>query len=138
MFNWVWDLLYGISKSIYRIIDFLMSCANMLCGIEPIKYQGVETDFLTFLLQNKNVSLGFVAAALIAVILTFIFGVAALIRTMVSEKGNMTPTQVLVKVGKTLLTFIFIPICLAIFVYFTNVLLQSLYQATLGGSPDGI
>ena len=138
MFNWVWDLLYGISKSIYRIIDFLMSCANMLCGIEPIKYQGVETDFLTFLLQNKNVSLGFVAAALIAVILTFIFGVAALIRTMVSEKGNMTPTQVLVKVGKTLLTFIFIPICLAIFVYFTNVLMQSLYQATLGGSPDGI
>ncbi len=138
MFNWVWDLLYGISKSIYRIIDFLMSCANMLCGIEPIKYQGVETDFLTFLLQNKNVSLGFVAAALIAVVLTFIFGVAALIRTMVSEKGNMTPTQVLVKVGKTLLTFIFIPICLAIFVYFTNVLLQSLYQATLGGSPDGI
>ena len=138
MFDWVYDLLYGISKSIYRVIDLLMSCANMICGIEPIKYQGVETDFLTFLLQNKNVTLGFVAAALIGVVLTFIFGVAALIRTIISEKGNLTPQQVVVKVGKTLLMFLFIPICLAIFIYFTNVLMQALYQATLGGSPDGI
>ena len=138
MFDWVWSLLYGISKSIYRIIDFLMECANMLCGIEPVKYQGVETDFLTFLLQNKNITLGFVAAALIGVVLTFIFGVAALIRVMVTEKGNMTPQQVMLKVGKTLLMFLFIPVALAIFVYFTNVLMQALYQATLGGSSKGI
>lgn len=138
MFDWIWKLLYGISKSIYRIIDFLMTCANMLCGIEPVKYQGVDTDFLTFLLQNRTVSLGFVAAAIIAVVLTFIFGVAALIRTIVSEKANMTPVQVLAKVGKTLLMFIFIPICLSILVYFTNILMQALYSATLGGSTDGI
>ena len=138
MFDWVWNILYGISKSIYRIIDFLMLCANMLCGIEPIKYQGVETDFLTFLLQNRNVTLGFITAAIIAVALTFIFGVAALIRAIVSEKANMTPMQVVAKVGKTLLTFIFIPVCLAIFVYFTNILIQALYSATLGGSSDGI
>ena len=138
MFDWVWSLLYGISKSMYRIIDFMMECANMLCGIQPIKYQGVETDFLTFLLQNKNVSLGFVSAALIAVALTMIFGAAAVIRAIVSEKANMTPVQVLAKVGKTLLMFIFIPVCLSILVYFTNVLIQSLYSATLGGSTDGI
>ena len=138
MFDWIWDLLYGISKSIYRIIDFLMMCSNMLCGIEPVKYQGVETDFLSFLLQNKNVSIGFVSAALIAVALTFIFGVAAVIRAIVSEKSNMTPAQVMVKVGKTLLMFLFIPICLSVLVYFTNILMQALYSATLGGSPDGI
>ena len=138
MFDWIWKLLYGISKSIYRIIDYLMTCANMLCGIEPVKYQGVNTDFLTFLLQNKNVSIGFVTAAIIAVALTFLFGVAALIRTIVSEKANMTPVQVLAKVGKTLLIFIFIPICLSVLVYFTNILIQSLYSATLGGSSDGI
>lgn len=138
MFDWFWNFLYGISKSIYRIIDYLMSCANMLCGIEPIKYQGVETDFLTFLLRNENITYGFVAAALIAVILTFLFGVAAIIRAIVSEKTNYTPAQVLVKVGKTLLTFIFIPICLSVLVYFTNIIMQSLYAATLGGSPDGM
>ena len=138
MFNWFWNFLYGISKSMYRIIDFLMSCANMLCGIEPIRYQGAETDFLTFLLRNKSISYGFVAAVLLAVILTFIFGVAALIKAIASEKSNMTPGQVLVKVGKTLLMFLFIPVCLSILVYFTNVFMQTLYSATLGGSPDGI
>ena len=138
MFDWIWNLLYGISKSIYRIIDYLMACANMLCGIQPIKYQGVDTDFLTFLLQNKSVTVGFAAAALIAVVLTFLFGVAALIRAIVSEKANMTPGQVLVKVGKTLVMFILIPVCLSILVYFTNVLMQALYAATLGGSSDGI
>ena len=65
MFDWIWNLLYGISKSIYRIIDNLMACANMLCGIQPVKYQGVYTDFLTFLLQNRSVTIGFVSAALI-------------------------------------------------------------------------
>lgn len=138
MFNWFWNFLYGISKSMYQIIDYLMSCANMLCGVEPIKYQGVETDFLTFLLNNPNISYGFVAASLIAVALTFLFGVAALIRSMVSEKSNMTPGQVFVKVGKTLLIFIFIPVSLSVLVYFTNVIVQSLYAATLGGSPDGL
>ena len=122
----------------YQIIDYLMSCANMLCGVEPIKYQGVETDFLTFLLSNPNISYGFVAASLIAVALTFLFGVAALIRSMVSEKSNMSPGQVFVKVGKTLLIFIFIPISLSVLVYFTNIIVQSLYAATLGGSPDGL
>ena len=48
MFNWVWDLLYGISKSIYQIIDALLACANMLCGIEPIRYQNTEMDLVTF------------------------------------------------------------------------------------------
>ncbi len=138
MFDWIWNLLYGVSKSIYRIIDSLMACANMLCGIQPVKYQGVDTDFLTFLLQNKSVTIGFVSAALIAVALTFIFGVAALIRAMVSEKANMTPGQVAVKVGKTLIMFLLVPICLSILVYFTNVLMQALYSATLGGSTDGI
>lgn len=138
MFDWFWSFLYGISKSMYRIIDYLMSCANMLCGIEPVRFQGVETDFLTFLLRNRNITYGFVAAVLIAVILTFLFAVAALIRAIVSEKGNMTPGQVLVKVGKTLLMFLFIPVCLSVLIYFTNVLMQALYSATLGGSPDGI
>ena len=138
MFNWVWDLLYGISKSIFSIIDNLLSCANMLCGIEPVKYQNTEMDFMTFLIRNKNIYFGFVAAAIIGVILVFIFAVFAVIRSMNSEKDNMTPGQIAVKVGKTLLTFIFIPAALVVLIYLTNILMRSLYQATLGGSPDGL
>lgn len=138
MFNWVWDLLYGISKSIFSIIDGLLSCANMLCGIEPIKYQGAEMDFMTFLLRNKNIFYGFVGAVFVGIVLVVIFAIFAIIRSMSSEKDNMTPAQIYIKVGKTLLTFLFIPAAMAILIYFTNVLMQSLYKATLGGSPDGL
>ena len=88
MFNWVWDLLYGISKSIFSIIDGLLSCANMLCGIEPIRYQNAEMDFMTFLIRNKNITFGFVAAAVIGVILVFIFAVFAIIRSMSSQLNS--------------------------------------------------
>lgn len=142
MFDWIFDLvyklLYGISKSIFQIIDGLLACANMLCGIEPIRYRETEVDFLTFLLRNKNISYGFVGAVLIGVILVFIFATFAVIRAISSEKDNMTPAQIFVKVGKTLLTFIFIPICVAVVISLTNIFMQSLYQATLGGSPDGL
>ena len=138
MFNWVWDLLYGISKSIFSIIDNLLACANMLCGIEPVKYQNTEMDFMTFLIRNKSIYFGFVAAAIIGVILVFIFAVFAIIKSISSEKDSMTPAQIAVKVGKTLLTFIFIPAAIVILIYLTNILMQALYQATLGGSPDGL
>jgi len=138
MFNWVWDLLYGISKSIFSIIDGLLSCANMLCGIEPIKYQGAEMDFMTFLLRNKNISYAFVGAVMVGVVLVIIFAIFAILKSISSDKEGMTPAQIYVKVGKTLLTFIFIPVAMAILIYFTNVLMQTLYKATLGGSPDGL
>ena len=138
MFNWVWDLLYGISKSIFSIIDNLLACANMLCGITPVKYQNTEMDFMTFLITNRNIYYGFVAAAIIGVILVFIFAVFAVIRSMASEKDSMTPGQIVVKVGKTLLTFIFIPAALVVLIYLTNILMNSLYIATSGGSQDGL
>ena len=138
MFNWVWELLYGISKSIFAIIDDLLSCANMLCGIEPIKYQGTEMDFLTFLLRNRNIYYGFSGAVIIGVILVIIFSVFAIMRAIATDKGGLTPAQIYVRVGKTLLTFIFIPVCLVVLIYLTNIFMQSLYQATLGGSPDGV
>ncbi len=138
MFNWVWDLLYGISKSIFSIIDGLLSCANMLCGIEPIRYQNAEMDFMTFLIRNKNITFGFAAAAVIGVILVFIFSVFAILKSISSEKDSLTPAQITVKVGKTLLTFIFVPAVIVLLIYFTNTLMRALYQATLGGSPDGL
>ena len=138
MFNWVWDLLYGISKSIFNIIDGLLSCANMLCGIEPVRYQNTEMDFMTFLIRNKSIYFGFVSAVVVGVILVFIFAVFAVIKSMSTEKDSMTPAQIAVKVGKTLLTFIFIPVIVVVLIYFTNILMRSLYQATLGGSPDGL
>ena len=138
MFDWVWNLLYGISKSMYSIIDNLMACANMLCGIEPIRYAGNEMDFVSFLMRNKAISYAFVGAVLVAVFLVAIFGVFAILRTIASEKVEKTPAQIVVNVGKTLLIFVFIPAAMILLIAFTNVLMRVLYETSTGGSKKGI
>ena len=138
MFDWIWNLLYGISKSMFSIIDNLMSCANMLCGIVPIKYAGKETDFVSFLIRNENILYGFIGAVGVAIFLVIFFAVFAILRTIASEKSDKTPAQIFVNVGKTLLMFIFIPAAMILLIYFTNIIMQVLYNATTGGSNKGI
>ena len=138
LFSWVWDLLYAISKSMYAIIDNLLKCANMLCGIVPIQYKGADTDFLSFLLRNPNITYAFVGAVLVGLFLVVLFAIIAIIRTVASEKIDKTPAQIAVQVGKTMLTFLFIPAALTILVWFTNTLMNVLYEATSGQSPDGL
>ena len=140
--DWFWDfvygLLYGISKSMYYIIDNLMACANMLVGIDPIQYQGQDMDFLTFLLRNKNISFAFTGSVIVAIVLVMVFAVAMIIRSIASEKIEKTPAQIAIQAGKTLLTFLFIPAAMMVFIYFTNIVMKVLYSTTTGGSPDGI
>ena len=138
LFDWIWEVFYAISKSIYAIIDNLLACANMLCGIEPIRYGGNEMDFVSFLLRNQAITYAFVGAVLIGVVLVGIFGVFAILRTISSEKVDKTPAQVLVSIAKTMLIFLFIPAAMTILIFFTNSIMRVLYQATLGGSPDGL
>ena len=47
MFDWFWEFLYGISKSLLRLIDGLISCTNKLCGIETVNIGGTETDLVS-------------------------------------------------------------------------------------------
>ena len=138
LFDWVWNLLYGISKSMYAIIDNLLACANMLCGIDPIRYAGNEMDFISFLMRNPNITRAFVAAVLVGVVLVSIFGIAAMIRAVVSEKVDKSPAQIFISVGKTMLIFIFIPVAMAILIFFTNSIMRVLYEGTMAGSPDGL
>lgn len=137
MFDWFWEFLYGISKSIFRLIDGMMSCANKLCGIEPISVEGEDVDFLTFLLRNEKIELAFKTAALIGVILVIVFAVFAIIRSITSDKGG-TPMQIFVKTFKTMLMFLFVPVVMITLVSILNVFMVALYKSTLGGSPDGL
>lgn len=138
MFDWVWDMFYGITKSMFSLIDNLLACANMLCGIQPITYQGEETDFIGFLIKNQSITVAFMVATLVGVFLVFIFGVIAIIRTIATEKVEKTPAQIGVQIGKTLLIFLFIPVAFTVLLFFTNTVMKVLYSATLGGSPDGL
>ena len=122
----------------FSIIDNLLACANMLCGIQPITYRGEEMDFISFLTRNQAITYAFVAAVLIGVFLVFIFGIFAILRTMATEKVEKTPAQIGVQIGKTLIIFLFIPAAFSVLMFFTNTIMKVLYSATLGGSPDGL
>ena len=55
MFGWFYEFLYGISKTIFKVIDGLILCANKLCGIESqgmILASGEEDVRVVFLADD--------------------------------------------------------------------------------------
>lgn len=134
MFDWFYEFLYSISKTIFRLIDGLMLCANKLCGIEPVNFNGEETDFLTYLLFSDSVSFAFRTACVLALILLFIFTIFAVIRTVTKEKAEGTPAQICVKALKSFLTFLFVPAVMFAFIMIGNAFMKALYQATIQGA----
>lgn len=135
MFDWFWRFLYSISEILFEIIDGMMSIANMLCGIQPIKVDGKQTDFLSYLIGNQKILYGFVGAAFVGLFLIMIFSVFAMMKAIKSET-QLTPAQVCVKVIKTLGIFLIVPAVMILFTKLVNELMIVLYQATSYGSTS--
>ena len=135
MFNWFWDFLYMISKTLFRMIDGLILCANKLCGIDPIGFDG-DKDFLSYLLFSSEISFAFRVSALIATILLIFFTIFMIIRSITKEKAEGTPAQIAVKAFKSLLMFFFVPICIFLFMKLGNTLVSALYEATRQGTSS--
>ena len=131
MFNWFWEFLYMISKTIFRLIDGLILCANKLCGIDPINFDGEKTDFLSYLLFSGEVGFAFRVAAILATILLVVFTVFMIIRSISRDKVEGTPAQIAIKAFKSLLMFFFIPAVMIAFMSIGNAFVQALYRATI-------
>ena len=130
MFDWFWEFLYMISKTLFRLIDGLILCANKLCGIEPISFNGEETDFLSYLLFSDEIGFAFRVSAILATILLVIFTVFMILKTISKDKVEGTPTQIAVKSFKTILMFFLVPMVMVAFMAIGNVFVQTLYAAT--------
>lgn len=130
MFDWFWEFLYMISKTIYRLVDGLILCANMLCGIEPINFDGEETDFLSYLLFSDEIGFAFRVSAILATILLILFTIFMIIRSLAKDKAEGTPAQLAVKSFKTLLMFFFVPVVMIGFITIGNAFVKALYSAT--------
>lgn len=133
MFDWFWEFLFSITKSILRLIDGIMQCANKLCGIEDITVSGEDIDFLTYLLKRQEVTNAFIVAAILGLIVLVFFTILAIIRLIVKEKPDVTISKICVKAMKSVLTFLFIPAIMIIGVWVSNAFMQALYKATLAG-----
>lgn len=134
MFDWVYEILYSITKTLFKLIDGLVSCANMLCGIEPITVDGQKTDFMTYILTSDPIMFAFKIAALLGIIVVVVFAVIAIVRTIAKEKSEGTPVQVVGKVVKNLLLFLFIPTIMIVCIWAGNIFMNAVYQATTQGT----
>ena len=130
MFDWFWEFLYSISCTLFRLIDGLIQCANKLCGIDKINFEGEEKDFLSYLLFSDEVGFAFRVSAILATILLVIFTVFMIIRSITKDKAEGTPAQLAVKSFKTLLMFFFVPAVMIVFMTIGNAFVMALYQAT--------
>ena len=108
MFDWFWEFLFSISSTLFRLIDGLILCANKLCGIDTINFNGEEKDFLSYLLFSDEIGFAFRVSAILATILLVIFTVFMIIRTITKDKAEGTPAQIAVKAFKTILMFFFV------------------------------
>ena len=136
MFSWFWEFLYMIAKTLFRLIDGLILCANLLCGITPINFNGEESDFLTYLIFSDEVSFAFKVSALLATILLVLFTVFMIIRSITKDKAEGTASQIAVKSFKTLLMFFFVPVVMIAFMTIGNAFVKALYAATVQGSAS--
>ena len=110
MFDWFYEFLFMISKTAFRLIDGLIMCANKLCGIDPINFNGKETDLLSYLMFSDEIGFAFRISAVLATMLLVVFTVFMIIRSVVKDKAEGTPAQIAVKAFKTLITFFLVPI----------------------------
>ena len=136
MFSWWWEFLYSISKTLFHLIDGLMSCANKLCGIETISFGGEQQDFLYYLFSSDQVWFAFRVAALLGMIVLVIFTVFAIIRAIVKDKPEGTPAQICVKAFKTFLMFLFVPAVMLAVMWLGNEFMQAMYAATTQGATS--
>ncbi len=130
MFDWFWEFLYGITKSLLRLIDGLISCTNKLCGIEPVNIDGTDTDLISFMLRSETLNNSFKVAAVIGFIVLVFFTIARIIMVVVKEKPDVSPGQVAVKAFKTLLLFFFVPLIMLTAIWVLNTLMGVLYEVT--------
>ena len=131
MFDWFWEFLYMLSKTIFRIIDGLILCANKLCGIDTISFGGEETDFLSYLLFSDEIGFAFRVSAILATILLVIFTVFMILRNIAKDKAEGTSAQIAIKAFKTILMFFLVPAVMIAFMALGNAFVNALYEATV-------
>ena len=136
MFDWFWHILYQVSKTLFKIIDGLVQCANYLCGVSPVRVDGEEVDFLEYLLTSNQIGFAFRVSALLGLIVVVVFSIIAILRTLAKEKAEGTPTQIVGKAVKSVLSFLFIPMIMIVVVNAGNIFMEAMYKATLQGNSS--
>jgi len=136
MFDWFFDFLYLITKTLLRLIDAILSLADILCGIEPVKVDGEETDLMSWLLSTNEIMTALKVAVTICIFLVVFFSIWKIVTMIVSEKPNTTPAQIMMTAGKNILIFLFIPAIFITLSWACNAIGEAMYSGTRNGASS--
>lgn len=134
-------LLYTIGAALMSLIDMLQIFFNKLAGIEPHYVNGVETDsdiLLTFLSDESvlNVLLGML---ILSVFLVIIMTIVQIVRSEYTSQGaKNTKGNIIGLTVKSFIMFLTVPATVALGIYASNFILQSVYAAFGGGTSSYI
>ncbi len=135
MFDWFWEFLYRLLKTILYCIDFIMSFANKLVGVEPVyDANDQEVDLLNFFFTSETILDAFKLVALVGIVLLLLFTAFAVVRAIAKLGEGKTPAGVCVSAAKSLLYFLLIPAIMIIGGQFVSAVMTSIYRATSNGS----
>ncbi len=137
MFDWFWEFLYSLLKTVLYCIDFLMLFANKLVGVEPVYDQNrQEVDLLNFFFTSETILDAFKYVALIGIVLMFLFTAFAVVRSIARMGEGRSPLGVCANAAKSILYFLMIPAIMIIGGLFVSAIMTSIYRATLGGGTS--
>ncbi len=137
MFDWFWEFLYGLLKTVLYCIDFIMSFANKLVGIEPVyDANNKEIDIMNFFFTSDQVMSAFVMVAMVGIVLLFLFTAFAVIRSVARLGEGKTPLGVCANAAKSILYFLMIPAIMIVGSLFVSAVMTAIYRATLGGGTS--
>ena len=133
MFDFIPEMLYFITKTILMLIDGFISVANVLCGIEPIRVEGEETNFLEYILFSEQISFAIKTAMLLGFIIIIFATIFQMLKNLSKEGAEGSPLKVCLKALKSLMMFIFVPLCMFLLVWIGNEFALAMYKATANG-----
>ena len=120
--NWVFELLYGLQKTICYIIDFVQEIFYTLAGIDKVNIDGEETDLLSHFTMSDTVKTSFFYIFLIATILLVVFVMIAIIRSEYAHGDNKrSKGQILGKAFQSFAIFLMVPFILLAGITLTKV-----------------
>ncbi len=135
MFDWFWEFLYRLLKTILYCIDFIMQFAKQLMGIEPVRdAENNEVELLNFFLTSEAILDAFKMVAMVGVVLLFLFTAFAVARAIGKLGEGKSPLRVCMDAAKSLLYFLLIPAIMIIGCSFVSTIMKSIYFATSGNS----
>ncbi len=137
MFDWFWEFLYKLLKTILYCIDFIMEFAKQLIGIEPVRdAENNEVELLNYFLTSETIMDAFKLVSLVGIVLLFLFTVFAVIRSIGRMGEGKSPLRICVDAAKSLLYFLLMPAIMILGSSFVSAVMKSIYTATANNSAS--